>query len=154
MDENEKREAFLNGRTAFMIGSAEDMELLKSGLGEALDYTAIPVPDNYQGRPIFGSSGWNLAINRISALKEDSRRFIEFLAEHSPLLAHGWAIPENNNPIFSPDPFYSKAQELYISGNLIQDFSRPVAIDFSEELMNLLEGRISAAEAVQRLPWF
>ncbi|MDR0312167.1 MAG: extracellular solute-binding protein [Treponema sp.] len=158
MDENEKREAFLNGRTAFMIGSAEDMELLKSGLGDALDYTAIPVPDNYQGRPIFDSSGWNLAINRNSALKEDSRRFIDFLAEHSPLLAHGWAIPENNNPMFSPDPFYSKAQELYISGNLIRDYSGPqagpVAFDFSEELMNLFEGRISAAEAAQRLPWF
>jgi multiple sugar transport system substrate-binding protein len=157
MDENEKMEAFFNGRTAFMIGSAEDMELLKSGLGDALDYTAIPVPDNYQGRPIFGSSGWNLAINRNSALKEDSRLFIAFLAEHSPLLAHGWAIPENNNPLFASDPFYSKAQELYISGNLIRDFSGPQtgprATDFREELMNFLEAKISAAEAVQRLPW-
>jgi multiple sugar transport system substrate-binding protein len=169
MNENEKMEAFLNGRTAFMIGSAEDMELLKSGLGDALDYTAIPVPDNYQGRPVFGSSGWNLAINRNSALKEDSRLFIDFLAEHSPLLAYEWAIPENNNPMFTPDPFYAKAQELYISGNLIRDFSGPQtgpqagpqagpqvgprATDFGEELLNLLEGRISAAEAVQRLPW-
>jgi ABC-type glycerol-3-phosphate transport system substrate-binding protein len=154
MDENEKRETFLNGKTAFLIGSAVDMELLKSRLGNALDYTAIPVPDNYQGRPIFDSSGWNLAINRNSTLKEESLRFITFLMEHSPLLAHGWAIPENDNPMFTSDPFYSKAQELYISGNLIQDFYGPKGIAFREELINLVEGRIGPAEAVQRLPWY
>ena len=47
MDEDEKRNAFIDAKTAFMIGTAEDMALLRQGLGDALDYTAIPVPDNY-----------------------------------------------------------------------------------------------------------
>jgi ABC-type glycerol-3-phosphate transport system substrate-binding protein len=168
LDENEKREAFLNGRTAFMIGSAEDMELLRAGLGDALDYTAIPVPDNYSGRPLFGLGGWDLAIKRNSALKQEAMQFISFLLEHSPVLAHGWAIPENYNPVIPSDAFYAKAQELYISGNLVQDFAnlaprdqegnlRPlVSVEdldtvFREELMKLFEGETSSADAVQAI---
>jgi ABC-type glycerol-3-phosphate transport system substrate-binding protein len=155
MDENEKREAFLKGRTAFMIGSAEDMELLRTGLGNALDYTAIPVPDNYTGRPLFGRGGWDLAINRNSSQKKEAMQFISFLLEHSLVLAHGWAIPENYNPAIPSDYFYSKAQELYISGDLVQDFSkqRPRDLDivFRDELMKLFEGKTSAADAVQAI---
>jgi ABC-type glycerol-3-phosphate transport system substrate-binding protein len=153
LDENEKRTAFLNGKTAFMIGSAEDMELLRAGLGDALDYTAIPVPDNYSGRPLFGQGGWDLAINKNSALQHEAAQFLAFLLEYSPVLAYGWAVPNYNNPVFPSDPFYSKAQELYSSGDLVKDFSdiKPQNLDivFKEELAKLVEGKTTTTDTVQ-----
>jgi ABC-type glycerol-3-phosphate transport system substrate-binding protein len=154
LDENEKRAAFLEGRTAFMIGSAEDMELLRAGLGAALDYTAVPVPDNYPGKPLFGRGGWDLAINR-GSLKEEAKLFISFLMEHSPSLAYGWAVPENYNSMIPSDLFYAKAQELYISGNLVQDFFdiKPHDLDnaIREEIIKLFISGASPADVVQAI---
>jgi multiple sugar transport system substrate-binding protein len=155
LDENEKRAAFLEGRTAFMIGSAENMELLRAGLGAALDYTAVPVPDNYPGKPLFGRGGWDLTISRDSSLKEEAKQFISFLLEHSPSLAYGWAVPENDNSMIPSDLFYAKAQELYISGNLVQDFFdiKPRDLDnaIREEIIKLFADGASPADAVQAI---
>ena len=151
MNENKKREAFINGKTAFMIGSAEDMNYLRQVMGETtFGYTAIPAPENYSGKPVFVSGSWSLAIRKNSAHRDEALSFINFLAEHSPALAEGWAIPLNYNPGI-PEPFYSKARELYATGNLIQDSSGLMPMDmdkvFRKELIDLFVGRIEAAEA-------
>ena len=154
LGEHEKRRAFLEGRIAFMIGSAEDMEILRQELGEGrFDYTAIPAPDAYTGKPIFGSGVWSLAIAKESEHKEEAHRFIAFLLENSSLFAEGWAIPGNGNHMQPSDPFYSKAWEFYVNGDLIkelpmngqEEFSREAI--FREEIINLFQGGISAAEA-------
>ena len=122
MEEHEKRDAFINGKTAFMIGTAEDMDFLRQSLGESLDYTAIPVPDNYIGRPVFVAGSWNLGIARESRHREEALLFSEFLLEQVSHLADDWAIHGSGNISTTSDPFYSKLRELYISGDLIDDF--------------------------------
>ena len=129
MDENEKRNAFIEGKTAFMIGTAEDMEFLRQSLGEALDYTAIPVPDNYIGRPVFAAGSWSLGIARGSAYRDEALAFIEFLTGRSSSLVKDWAVPADGNINTVQDAFYSKARELYISGDLIDNFE---GIDFEQ----------------------
>ena len=163
LGEDEKRKAFLEGKIAFMISSAEDIEFFRQELGTAnFDYTAIPVPDLYSGRPIFGSGGWNLAIARKSEFKDEARIFINYLMEQSQLLAEGWAILENGNfnyPMdnYPRDQFYSKAWELYINGDLVQETSRNSDHDrlrdriFRNELIELFNGRISSIEAAGRI---
>lgn len=126
LGEEEKRQAFIAGEIAFMIGTAEDMEMLKASMGASFDYTAVPAPDAYLGKPVFASGAWTLGIpngvtagnHSASAHKEEALSFMAFLQEHGQRLAQDWAIPENNSLSAVQDQFYSKARELYISGEL------------------------------------
>ena len=103
----------MEGRTAFMIGSAEEMETLRASMGANLDYTAIPAPDNYSGRPFLYSGSWVLAIPGDAPNREEALSFVSFLLERGSVLAGGWAITENGNYSAAQDGFYSKAGELY-----------------------------------------
>ena len=116
---DKRKQAFIEGKTAFFIGSAKDMELLKLNMGEKLNYSAIPAPDAYAGKPFFCSGSWVLSVTEQSKHKNEARSFIDFLLENSFALAGGWAIPENGNPADVQDPFYYKAREFYISGELV-----------------------------------
>jgi ABC-type glycerol-3-phosphate transport system substrate-binding protein len=161
LGEEEKRTAFLEGSLAFMIGSAEDIENLRRAMGEgSVGYTSIPVPDTYSGKPIFGSGGWSLAITRESTYKDEARGFIQFFIEQSSRLAEGWAIPEHGNHNEPHDSFYSKAWELYITGDLIREFSgikrdeleiNSLDTIFREELINLFEGKTGAPDAAGKI---
>ena len=173
LGEDEKRRVFLEGKTAFMIGSAEDLEYLRQSLGESLGYTAVPAPNNYAGKPVFGGGGWDLAISRSSEHRDEALSFISFLQEQSGRLALNWAIPEETPGSFGPgqqvsgssadanqqrDPFYSKIKEFYINADSVREFSGQrdegeLEKSFRENLMDLFEGRSGAAgtaDAIQK----
>ena len=144
LDADETKQAFLDGKIAFMIGSAEDMESVRSVLGQSFGYTTVPAPDNYSGKPYFASGVWSLAITKDSSRREEALSFINFLSEKNSVLAEGWAVPENGNAAVMEDPFYSKATELYISGQLVENFTGIKTADadkvFSEEIIKLFNG--------------
>jgi multiple sugar transport system substrate-binding protein len=149
-DEDEKREAFINGRSIFMISAVQDTEILRRSMGEdAFGFSSIPAPDPYSGKPVFGSFGWSLGISGQSAYKDEAKIFAAFLAEQGSYLAEKLhAVPGNAgspSPAARQDPFYSKAWDLYISGDFIREpAGTEVAADpaaaFREELARLLAG--------------
>jgi len=148
LDEDAKLRAFLESKAAFMIGSAEEMELVKSGAANTFGYTAIPAPDNYSGRPYFASGDWSLAITAETKHREEALAFISFLKERGSVIAGGWAVPDNGNPGIVQDPFYSKATELYIGGQLVPD-DYGTDDDIYDALKNFLNGGISSDEAAK-----
>lgn len=125
MNEDEKRDAFIRGKAAFMIGPIQEVETLRRNIGDAFGFTALPVPDGYAGKPVFGASSWNLGIYAGSGYPEEAGIFMDFLAEKAPVLTEKLhAIPgaASNPPSSTPaDPFYSKAWDLYTAGDLIQE---------------------------------
>jgi multiple sugar transport system substrate-binding protein len=149
-DENEKREAFINGRSVFMIAAVQDAEILRRRMGEdSFNFSSIPGPDAYSGKPVFGAFGWSLGISSQSAYKEEAKIFAAFLAEQGSYLAEKLhAVPGNAgspSPASQKDPFYSKAWDLYISGDFIREPAGPEgaadpAAAFREELARLLAG--------------
>ena len=148
LNEDEKRKAFIDEKTAFMIGSAEDMELLRGIMGDKLGFTSIPAPAAYTGRPVFGSDSWILAIPKETKNREEALSFITFLAEKSSVLAGGWAVAENGNSIPVNDPFYYKAAELYISGELAGGVT---GIKFRNAMIDLFSGKTGVEETVSML---
>ena len=151
LDERQKAKAFLDGRIAFMIGSAEDMESAKTALGDSFGYTTIPAPDNYQGKPYFGAGSWILGIPAQSKYREEALSFINYLMENNNCLAEGWAIPKNGNPGMGQDLFYSKAAELYIGAELVDGFAgidmKKADAVFYDAVRNLLTGNMTSEEA-------
>jgi multiple sugar transport system substrate-binding protein len=124
--EEEKREAFINGRSVFMIAPVQDTEILRRRMGEdSFGFSSIPASGSYSGKPVFGAFGWSLGISNQSIYKEEAKIFAAFLAEQSSYLSEKLrAIPGNAgspSPAVQKDPFYSKAWDLYISGDFIQE---------------------------------
>jgi multiple sugar transport system substrate-binding protein len=142
MNGEEKREAFIGGRIAFMTGPVQDIEILRREMGEsAFGFTTLPVPDSYSGKPVFGASSFCAAVSRRSAYPEDARIFAAFLAEKAPFLAEKLhAVPgaAGNPPPSAPaDSFYSKAWDLYTAGDLIQE-----APDLDEGISGMIKERL------------
>jgi multiple sugar transport system substrate-binding protein len=146
--ENEKREAFINGRSVFMIAAVQDAEILRHRMGEgSFSFSSVPAPDAHSGKPVFGAFGWSLGISGQSAHKGEAKIFAAFLAEQGARLAEKLrAVPGNtasSSPAAQEDPFYSKAWDLYISGDFIQEpagterTAEPAAA-FREELAGYL----------------
>jgi multiple sugar transport system substrate-binding protein len=124
----EKREDFIRGKAVFMIASTADIALLRERMGEdAFGITAIPPPDNYAGRAVFGTGGWTVGIYSGSKHKEEAAIFTAFLSEKASLLSQKLqAIPGTGGgfpPQAAENPFYSKAWDLAISSDLAQEFS-------------------------------
>jgi multiple sugar transport system substrate-binding protein len=150
LGEEEKQEAFINGRTAFIIAPVQNIEIFRRRMGEAaFSFTAIPGPESYSGKPGFGAFGWSLGISRQSRYKEEAGAFVSFLLGKSAYLAEQLgAVPGNGSnppPAAQKDPFYSKAWDLYIAGEFIQEFSELEEAEetekaFRQELGLLLTG--------------
>ncbi|MDR2102884.1 MAG: extracellular solute-binding protein, partial [Treponema sp.] len=86
--EEQKREEFLTGKIAMMIGSIRDIDFLRERMGdESFGITTIPGPDGYIGKPAFGLSSWYAGISRRSAHKDEAWHFLAFLAERTSFLA-------------------------------------------------------------------
>jgi multiple sugar transport system substrate-binding protein len=149
-DEEEKREAFISGRSVFMIAAVQDAEILRRRMGEdSFGFSSIPAPDAHFRKPVFGAFGWSLGISNQSSYKEEAKIFAAFLAEQGSYLAEKLhAVPGNAggpSPVSQNDPLYSKAWDLYISGDFIQE---PAGIEgmadlpavFREELTRLFTG--------------
>jgi ABC-type glycerol-3-phosphate transport system substrate-binding protein len=109
-----------------MIAPVQDIAVLRRRMGEdAFGFSFIPAPDAYAGKPAFGAFGWKLGIPGQSAHKAEAETFAAFLAEKAPYLAEKLsAVPgnaANPSPAAQNDPHYSKAWDLYISGDFIQE---------------------------------
>ena len=153
INEDEKRESFIEGKIAFYIGSAQDLEMLFSAMGNKLGFTAIPAPDTYIGKPLFGSDSWNLVIPK-TAHTAEAALFARYLSEHNYLLAKNWAIIAEAME-YSAEMFYEKAAELYISGELIDDFTeipmRTAETIIIEEIKKLFDETQNAGETAKNI---
>jgi multiple sugar transport system substrate-binding protein len=154
--EEQKREEFLAGKIAMMIGSVRDIDLLREHMGEDhFGISAIPAPDGHIGKPAFGLSSWYAGIARGSPRKDEAWRFLLFLSERtSSLAAQARAVPGNGNGSYiEENPFYAKAYDIYEAGDMIREFSGiPRAMELEslvrEELYAMLEqGRSPEASA-------
>ncbi|MDR2102458.1 MAG: extracellular solute-binding protein, partial [Treponema sp.] len=155
--EAQKREEFLAGKIGMMIGSLRDIDLFRERLGEDnFGITAIPGPDGYIGKPVFGLSSWYAGISRRSSHKDEAWRFLAFLTERisSPAVkVH--AMPERGkggDGSTGVDPHYAKAYEIYQAGDVIREFSgdlRAPGLDsiVREELYAMLEQGRSPGES-------
>jgi multiple sugar transport system substrate-binding protein len=145
--EEEKREAFIKGRSVFMIAAVQDAEILRRRMGEdSFGFSSIPAPDSPFAKPVFGAFGWSLGISAQSSHKEEAKIFAAFLAERGSYLAEKLhAVPGNSggpSPAARKDPFYSKAWDLYIAGDFIREpaGTEETAAAFREELDRLFAG--------------
>jgi multiple sugar transport system substrate-binding protein len=147
--EKEKREAFINGRGVFMIAPVQDTEILRRRMGEdSFGFSSIPASGSYSGKLVLGAFGWSLGISNQSAHKEEAKIFAAFLAEQSSYLSEKLrAVPGSAgspSPAVQKDPFYSKAWDLYISGDFIQQPAGAEGTDlpesFREDLARLFAG--------------
>jgi multiple sugar transport system substrate-binding protein len=156
--EEQKREEFLTGKIGMMIGSVRDIDFLRERMGEdSFGISAIPAPDGYIGKPVFGLSGWYAGIARRSAYKDEAWRFIAFLSERTSALAAGArAVPGSGNGSDSHieiNSLYAKAYDIYEAGDMIREFSgipRAAELDslVREEIYAMLEqGRSPEASA-------
>jgi multiple sugar transport system substrate-binding protein len=142
--EEEKREAFIGGRSAFMIAAVQDTEILRRRMGgDAFGFTAIPAAGSGAEKPVFGAFGWSVGVSRGSVHKEEAKIFAAFLAERgAPLSEALHGVPGNrSNPLAGDDPFYLKAWDLYIAGDFIREAPWTEGADpadaFREELARL-----------------
>ena len=152
-DAEKKLEDFVSGRAAFMIAPTRDIEFVRERMGEeAFSITSVPVPDNYAGKTYIASADWTLGVSAESLLKEETRLFADFVAQKTETLADkARAIPGNSiTGNTKPDPFYSKAWDIAISGEITRDFNglqwEQLEKIFYKELSLLFEGTSSPAE--------
>jgi multiple sugar transport system substrate-binding protein len=141
MTEEEKEDAFIAGKIAFMIGPVQAVKKFRDRMGEAaFSITSIPGPDGYTGKPVFFSGGYRLGIFRQSNNKKEAEVFISFLKEKTELIGEAWGMVPggggNPPPLSSADSLYSKAWELYISGDMVQG---PLGGNAVRELRNALQ---------------
>ena len=165
----DKIEDFIMGRAAFMIASAKNIDLIRNRMGdEAFDITLVPAPDNYFGKPYYGTSEWILGIHSGSANKETSKAFVDFLTNNpafiSDISKKAGIIPDN---VPTMDPFHLKLRDIAIAGEAAIDFSGvyprvhpgvypvlPVAeLDkiFEEELFSLFAENTSTQETAEAI---
>jgi multiple sugar transport system substrate-binding protein len=126
--EAEKREDFIRGRAAMMIGSVADIHLLRQRMEEgAFGITLIPGESSPEGKPVLGLTSWRLGIPRNAAYKEEARAFLSFLLERGPLIAEkAHAVPGSLGKAMdfsAGDPLYAKAYDMYAAGESVQGFS-------------------------------
>ena len=155
-----KLDDFIAGRAAFMIAPVKDIKPVKERMGDgAFGISSIPIPDNYTGNSFYGSAGWTAGVYSASTHKEEANLFTAFLAEKAPLLSEVTnAIPANDAPAAAADPLYSKAWDIAIAGESINDFSglsgeNNLEAIFREELSALFAGKSTAdytAAAIQK----
>jgi multiple sugar transport system substrate-binding protein len=152
----EKTAEFAAGKIALMIGPAEDIPVLRKGMGDsAFGVTLIPGSGDQDGRPGISPSRWYAGISGSCKKPDKAWTFLAFLLEKSPLLAaQVKAVPGSGSSpgaYILADPLYSKAWDIYEAAELFQDFSTlPGAADLEaivrEELALLFEGKQKAAE--------
>jgi multiple sugar transport system substrate-binding protein len=150
----EKAEEFAEGKTALMIGSAEDIPFLRKRMGDrAFGITLIPPPAEYSGKPVFGPSQWYAGISASCGHPDGAWAFLTFLAEKRPLLAaQVRAVPGSGGspgPYVREDDLYSKAWDIYEAAELIQELlprGDELETIIREELKPLFAGEKTAAE--------
>jgi multiple sugar transport system substrate-binding protein len=157
-DEDQQREAFIKGKTVFMIAPVMEIEALREAMGGSFGVSTIPVPGSYASRPVFGTEGWGLGISSRSKYKEEAKIFIAFLLEQSGRIA-AWAhaIPGNGlSPAAGEDPLYTKVSDMCVSAEFLREFEGLPAVGELEErfrffMAELLQGRLTASAAAEQI---
>ncbi|WP_010254189.1 ABC transporter substrate-binding protein [Treponema primitia] len=157
----EKREDFIQGRSAMMISSVADIHVLRKRMGEsAFGITAIPGESSFGGKPVLGLTGWYLGILRSSEHKDEAWAFLSFLLERGALITEkAHAVPgSRNNAIdfITGDPLYAKAYDMYTVGETVQEFTGVPRVDEFESLVReqvyaLFEKNQSPEETAKRI---
>jgi multiple sugar transport system substrate-binding protein len=140
MTEAEKREDFIRGRTAMMIGSVADIYTLQERMGEtAFGITVIPGESSLGGKPVMGLTSWYLGIPRTSARKDEAWAFLSYLQEQGPRIAEkAHAVPGSRNSVIelnSEDPLFAKAYDMYAAGDTVQEFAGVPGVDELEAIV-------------------
>ncbi|MFP3042429.1 extracellular solute-binding protein [Treponema primitia] len=136
----EKREDFIQGRSAMMIASVADIHVLRERMGEsAFGITAIPGESSFGGKPVLGLTGWYLGIPRSSKHKDEAWAFLSFLLEQGAFIAEkAHAVPgSRGNAIdfITGDHLYAKAYDMYTVGETVQEFTGVRRVDEFETLV-------------------
>lgn len=156
----DKREEFISGRAAMMIGPASDIPLIRER-GVSFGVTAAPGPASYIGKPVFGLQGWYGGISRRSRYKNEAWAFLLFLTENrSRIGAAAHAVPGSRSAeaYISGDPLYAKVYDIYEAGEAQEELAGVKGLGeieavFQEELYRMAaEGQPAAetARAIQR----
>jgi multiple sugar transport system substrate-binding protein len=159
--EEDKLGEFIDRRAAMMIGSVLDIPRIREQ-GFPFGITAVPGPALYIGKPIFGLTSWYAGITRSGAHREESRRFIRFLAEQAPRLGAALhTVPTAGggtagDDYISGDPLYAKAFDIYEAGDSPRELygiSREAELEsvLREELYRMFEQGQSPAETAASL---
>ncbi|MDR0553980.1 MAG: extracellular solute-binding protein [Treponema sp.] len=154
----EKREEFITGRAAMMLGSVSDIHVLRER-GVSFGITAVPGPASYIGKPVFGLQSWHGGIGSASRHKAEAWTFLQFLAENrSRLGAAAYAVPGGRTvePYISEDPLYSKVYDIYEAGEALEEFAGLEGVSqmeeiFHEALYRMFEEKLSPAETAAAL---
>lgn len=156
--EDQQREAFVEGRTAFMIAPVMEIEALKHSMAGGFGVSAIPVPGGYASRPVFGAGGWNLGISSRSQYREEAKTFIVFLLEQSGRIAvSAHAIPGSGLSLAAgEDPLYTKVSDLCVSAEFLREFEGLPAVGDLENrfrffMAEFLRGKLGAAAAAEQI---
>ncbi|AEF85417.1 putative substrate binding protein [Treponema primitia ZAS-2] len=140
MTETEKREDFIRGRTAMMIGSVADIYTLQERMGEtSFGITVIPGESPLGGKPIMGLTSWYLGIPRGSARKDEAWAFLSYLQERGSFIAEkAHAVPGSRNSVIdfnTRDPLFAKAYDMYAAGETVQEFAGVSGVDELEAIV-------------------
>jgi ABC-type glycerol-3-phosphate transport system substrate-binding protein len=160
--EEDKMGEFISGRTAMMISSVSDIPRVREK-GPSFGITTLPGPALYAGKPIFGVSSWYAGIPRGGPHREEALLFLGFLADQASRLgAAAHAVPPSGmgsgaaGDYISGDPLYSKALDIYESGDSPGELNavlREAELEslVREEIYRMFEGDQSPEETAAAL---
>jgi multiple sugar transport system substrate-binding protein len=141
----EKREDFINGRSAMMIASVADIHTLRERMGEnaagqsPFGLTLVPGESSLGGKPILGLTSWYLGIPRSAVYKDEAWAFLSFLLERSTLIAEkAHAVPGSRSSVtdfITDDPLYAKAYDIYTAGDTVEEFTGIPRVDEFETMV-------------------
>ena len=122
---SERLQEFAEGKIAMMTVSARDIAfLLNSADGITFGITALPA--TMQGKNRLGLSGIYAGISGDSAVPDEAKVFLSFLAKKSDALAEAiGAVPGSFPGVFAGDhiakePLYAKAWEIFGAADIVE----------------------------------
>jgi multiple sugar transport system substrate-binding protein len=153
----QKREEFINGAAGFMIAPAQEIEVLRSRLGEeGFGLTALPAADPYTGKPAIGLSRWYACISSASRYKNEAWAFLSFLSARAERLAEAAHAVPGAGIYPREDPFYAKAFDIYENAEPADELIGLPQIHTLEtivweEIKNMLEGHQDAPRTARTI---
>jgi multiple sugar transport system substrate-binding protein len=157
--EQDKVEAFVNGRTGMMIGSLAFINMIHER-NPKLNFGiyALPAADGYTGKRGLPYASWGIGVSEGSEHKAEAWKLVEYLMSpevNSKLVTLANAFPGNVHAkpdLSKSDPLFTTAFQIYQQGYLANEFTgAPVAEELMRqmdiEVQKLLQGQETAQQA-------
>ena len=156
MLEQDKLEAFVNGRIGMMISSLAMVNMMRDrNPNTKFDIIALPAADGYTGKRGLPYAAWGIGIADKSTHKAEAWKLVSYLMSadvNSKLVTLAHAFPGNVNAkpgYVTSDAIYAKAFKIFQTGYLANEFTGlPVAEQlmrqFDEEIQPMLDGKQTA----------